>query len=60
MTVEHTNEIQINDKTKFVLKISYFKRYGEYQMETDDRESFYILNKCIHEIHFGDKIYNSS
>ena len=60
MTVEHTNEVQINDKTKIVLKYPRLVDMSDVPEGTDDYgKMFLLVNKCIHEIHFGDKIYNA-
>jgi len=60
MTVEHTNEVQINDQTKLVLKYPLLKDMKDIPDGTDDYgKMFLLVNKCIHEIHFGDKIYNA-
>ena len=60
MTVEHTNEIQINDKTKLVLTYPKLGDMKNIPDGTDDYgRMFLLLNKCIQEIHFGDKIYNA-
>ena len=60
MTVEHTNEIQINDKTKLVLTYPKLGDMKSIPDGTDDYgKMFLLLNKCIQEIHFGDKIYNA-
>ena len=60
MTVEHTNEVQINDKTKIVLKYPRLIDMSGVPEGTDDYgRMFLLLNKCIQEIHFGDKIYNA-
>ena len=60
MTVEHTNEIQINDKTKLVLTYPKLGDMKNIPDGTDDYgRMFLMLNKCIQEIHFGDKIYNA-
>ena len=60
MTVEHTNEVQINDNTKLVLKYPRLVDMSGVPEGTDDYgRMFLLLNSCIHEIHFGDKIYNA-
>ena len=60
MTVEHTNEIQINDQTKLVLKYPLLKDMRGIPDGTDDYgKMFLLINKCVHEIHFCDKIYNA-
>ena len=60
MTVEHTNEVQINDQTKIVLKYPRLVDMSDVPEGTDDYgKMFLLVNKCIHEIHFGDKIYNA-
>ena len=60
MTADHTNEVQIDDKIKLVLKYPVLKDM-KHISESDDeyKKMFAVLNKCIHEIHHGDKIYNS-
>ena len=60
MTADHTNEVQIDDKIKLVLKYPVL-RDMKHISESDDeyKKMFAVLNKCIHEIHHGDKIYNS-
>ena len=60
MTADHTNEIKIDDNIKLVLKYPVLKDMKDLPDTSDDyTKMFSVLNKCIHEIHHGDKIYNS-
>ena len=60
MTADHTNEVQIDEKIKLVLKYPVLKDM-KYISESDDeyKKMFAVLSKCIHEVHDGDKIYNA-
>ena len=59
MTADHTNEVQIDEKIKLILKYPVL-RDMKIISESDDeyKKMFAVLNKCIYEVHDGDKIYN--
>lgn len=59
MTADHTNEVTLNETTKLVMKYPRLKDMkGIPEGTSDFNKMFFILNKCIAEIHYGDKIYN--
>tara|TARA_B100000519_G_scaffold119795_1_gene103397 strand:- start:317 stop:1024 length:708 start_codon:yes stop_codon:yes gene_type:complete len=60
MTADHTNEVQIDEKIKLVLKYPVLKDMKHISESDDDyKKMFAVLNKCIYEVHDGDKIYNT-
>ena len=62
MTVDHTNEITISEEPPIKLILSYprLKDVKDAPDGIDDfQKMFLVLNKCIHEIHHGDKIFNA-
>ena len=61
MTAEHTNEIKIDDKVKMVMRYPVLRDMKNMTGgfgDNDYGKVFKILNRCIHEIHWGEKIYN--
>ena len=62
MTADHTNEVTISKEPPIKLVLTYprLKDVKDVPDGIDDyQKMFLVLNKCIHEIHDGDKIYNS-
>jgi len=60
MTADHTNEVQIDEKIKLVLKYPVLKDMKNISESDDEyKKMFAVLNKCIYEVHDGDKIYNA-
>ena len=60
MTADHTNEVTLNETTKLVMKYPRLKDMkGIPEGTSDFNKMFFILNKCIAEIHYGDKIFNT-
>ena len=59
MTTGHTNEVMLSDKMKLVLRYPILKDMKELKGDNEVDRVFNILVKCIHEVHDGDKIYNS-
>lgn len=59
MTTGHTNEVMLSDKMKLVLRYPLLKDMKELKGDNEVDRVFNILVKCIHEVHDGDKIYNS-
>ena len=61
MTAEHTNEIKIDDKVKMVMRYPVLRDMKNMTGgfgDNDYGKVFKILNRCIHEIHWAEKIYN--
>ena len=61
MTAEHTNEIKIDDKVKMVMRYPVLRDMKNMTGgfgDNDYGKVFKILNRCIHEIQWGEKIYN--
>ena len=59
MTVDHTNQIQITDTVKMFLKYPILKNMKS--VASDDSQTkqvFEVLSQCIHEIHFGEQVFN--
>ena len=59
MTADHTNEVNISDKVKVVFNYPLLKNMKDVTVDSSEMERMFgLLNKCIREIHFSDKIYN--
>jgi hypothetical protein len=59
MEVGHTNEINITDKIKMVMRYPTLNDVTDIVGETDDIENlFLMIRQCVHEIHDGEKVYN--
>ena len=59
MTAEHTNEVMLTNKIKLVLRYPILKDMsGVGDLSKDSSAVFSFLNKCIYEIHDGEKIYS--
>ena len=59
MTADHTNEVQIDEKIKLILKYPVLRDMKNISESDDEyKKMFAVLNKCIYEVHDGDKIYN--
>ena len=59
MIADHTNEIQITDTVKMFLKYPILKNMKS--VASDDSQTkqvFEVLSQCIHEIHFGEQVFN--
>jgi len=59
MTADHTNVIKISDKVTITFKYPLLKDMKDIPDTKGEIDKvFELLNKCVHEIHFGDKVYN--
>jgi len=59
MKVGHTNEIDITDKIKMIMRYPTLNDVTDIVGETDDIEDlFLMIRQCVHEIHDGEKVYN--
>ncbi len=59
MTANHTNEIQVSNDIKLFLRYPLLNDIkGILNSAGNASMVFSILNKCVHEIHHGEKIYN--
>ena len=59
MTADHTNEVIISEKVKIVFKYPLLKDMKNITVDTNEMEKiFKLMNLCISEIHFSDKIYH--
>ena len=59
MLDEHTNEINITDSVKVVFRYPLLSdMMGMKKDSTDVEKVFHFLVNCIHEIHYGDDVYN--
>ena len=55
----HTNEIKLGNDVKMMLRYPLLKDMkGVLGSQNDIDRVFFVLNKCVTEIHYGDKIYN--
>ena len=59
MTTGHSNEIVLSDNMKIVLRYPILRDMRNVKGDNEMDRVFHLLSKCIHEIHHGDKIYNS-
>ena len=61
MTANHTNEIQVSNDIKLFLRYPLLNDIkGILNSSGNASMVFSILNKCVHEIHHGEKIYNET
>ena len=59
MTEDHTNEVKITDTVKIFLKYPVLKDMKGLAAEASEmRQIFSMLNTCVHEIHYGEQIFN--
>ena len=59
MKVGHTNEVEITDKIKMVMKYPTLNDVVDMGEDvTDSEDVFKMVRKCVHEIHDGEKVYN--
>ena len=57
MTVGHTNELNISDKIKMIMKYPVLGDVAK-ASGSESTQVFDILHQCIHEVHDGDTIYH--
>ena len=55
---DHTNQINITDTIKIIMRYPTLKDYAQYSTQKDASMMFEMINHCIAEIHYDDKIYN--
>ena len=59
MTANHTNEINISENIKMILRYPLLGDVkGILNTKNEIEMVFSVLSNCIHEIHHGEKIYN--
>ena len=59
MLDEHTNTIKITDSVEVVLNYPLLSNFQSTKEDlTQSQLMFNMVNECIHEIHFGEDIYN--
>jgi len=59
MEVDHTNEINITDNIKIVMRYPTLNDMADIGGEKNDVEDvFSMIRRCVHEIHDGEKVYN--
>ena len=56
MKANHTNEIQVTDDIKMIMKYPTLGDISDISEELDD--VFKMVQRCVVEIHHGDKVYN--
>jgi len=54
---EHTNVVSITDKINLIMRYPTLKDYAKYSTGGDAAMMFEMINHCINEMHFDDKIY---
>ena len=58
MKVGHTNEIEITDKIKMIMRYPTLNDMEDVDEPTELGSVFPMILRCVHEIHDGEKIYN--
>ena len=59
MKVGHTNEIDITDKIKMVMRYSTLNDMTDMSSDTNNIDDvFSMIKRCVHEIHDDEKVYN--
>ena len=59
MTDNHTNEVKITDTVKIFLNYPLLRDMKGILAETSQMQQiFSMLTKCVHEIHYGEQIFN--
>ena len=59
MTDNHTYEVKITDTVKIFLNYPFLKDMKGLISETSQmKQIFSMLTKCVHEIHYGEQIFN--
>ena len=59
MEVDHTNEINITDNIKIVMRYPTLNDMADIGGEKNDVEDvFSMIRRCVHEIHDDEKVYN--
>jgi hypothetical protein len=59
MKVGHTNEIDITDKIKMVMRYPTLNDMTDISTEANNIEDvFSMIKRCVHEIHDDEKVYN--
>jgi len=59
MKVGHTNEIEITDNIKIIMKYPTLNDIVDMGEDVSDSEDvFKMVRKCVHEIYDGEKVYN--
>ena len=59
MTAGHTNIVDLTNNIKLYLRYPLLNDMQKLEGDTEVDKVFNILINCIHEVHHGDKIYNS-
>ena len=59
MKVDHTNEINITDNIKIVMRYPTLNDMTDITADANDVEDvFSLIKRCVHEIHDEEKVYN--
>ena len=58
MTADHTNEVQITDKIKIVMKYPVMEDMKGIDISAGISGTFGLISKCVHEIHDEDMIHS--
>ena len=58
MTADHTNEVQITDKIKIVMKYPMMEDMKGIDLSAGIGGTFGLISKCVYEIHDGDTIHS--
>ena len=58
MTADHTNEVQITDKIKIVMKYPVMEDMKGIDISAGISGTFGLISKCVHEIHDEDMVHS--
>ena len=58
MTVGHTNEIELSDNMKMIMKYPLLSDIAKTTTNNEADTVFSILQQCVHEVHHGETVYN--
>ena len=54
---DHTNVVNVTDTIKIVMRYPTLNDYASYLKQNDSKHIFDMINQCVDEIHFDEKIY---
>ena len=58
MTVGHTNEIELSDNMKMIMKYPLLSDIANTAINNEADTVFSILQQCVYEVHHGETVYN--
>ena len=57
MSVDHTNEIELTDDIKMVMKYPTLSSLDGFDEKDETESTLRMMQNCVDEIHFGDDVY---